>query len=131
MTTDPRAIDLIPAREPAPDPIGWLIFAFLGGPAAWTLHLLLMVFFVSNRFSMGNTTLRILLIVITIVLTLVCVASAVVGWRGWEPAERDHGKGLDEPLTRSSFMARSGVLMGILFAIATLAEGIPIVLVRL
>jgi RsiW-degrading membrane proteinase PrsW (M82 family) len=131
MTTNPSVIDIIPAREPAPEPIGWLIFAFLGGPIAWTLHLLLMYFFVANRFSMGNTTLRILLIIITIALTLVCLASALVGWRSWQPADGDDRKTLLEPLSRSNFMARSGVLMGLLFALATFAEGIPVVLLKL
>lgn len=132
MTTKPSVIDdIIPAEQPRPAPIGRLVFAFLGGPFAWTFHLLIMYFFVANRFSMGNTTLRILLILITVALTLVCLASAAVGWREWDSVERDDGKSLNESLSRSNFMARSGVLMGLLFALGTFAEGIPVVLIRL
>lgn len=106
------------------------IFAFLGGPLAWTAHLLLMYFILANFCGVGTIGMRIILAAVTIALALVALAAAAVGWVEWKPKPGEDHRTLDEPLTRSSFMGRSGVALGLLFALATIAEGIPVALLH-
>ncbi len=114
-------------RSPAAPP-GLLFFGFLGGPVAWTLHLLLSYFVVANFCpQLGHGGMRGLVIGITVVFALISLASALVGWR---ELREQHGVA-EEPTTRSDFMARSGVIMGVLFAIGIVAEGIPVLLLPL
>lgn len=106
------------------------VFAFLGGPVSWTLHLLLMYFILSNFCGVGTISMRVILAAVTAVLALVAFSAAAVGWREWKPDPGRKHRTLDEPVSRSSFMGRSGVMLGILFGVATIAEGIPIALLH-
>ena len=130
MMPNVHAVDVLKGPEPAPRPAGRLAFAFLGGPVAWTLHLLITYFLVSYRAGLGDAGLRLLLLVVTVVLAGVAAAAALVGWREWT----DDGPGarsFESAATRSNFLARSGVLMGVLFGIATIAEFVPVLVLSL
>lgn len=118
----------LPASQTEPAPAGSLFFGFLGGPISWTLHLLLSYFVVENLCGpLSHTGVRGLVIALTVLFALVSFASAAVGWREWRSEDRT----IAEPLSRSDFMARSGLILGLLFGAATIVEGIPIVLLPL
>lgn len=117
---------------------GWLLLlALVGGPVAWTLHLLVGYFLV----AVGCATAWAGTDAAIVALTVVCAAAAVAtGWLGlrlWRQAQEhrlsDEEPGDDEPWdgrlgergARANFLAIAGVLLAIMFTYAIVIEGLP------
>ncbi len=109
------------------DGINWpLWFGVLGGPIAWSLHLIISYLLVRPVCWDGGL---IALHIISLGLVLTALAAAAVSWRQWrsvrESADADmHGTG-----GRVGFMALFGILSGLLFAAATVVAWVPIFLI--
>lgn len=120
MTAPPPPDRAPPTRASArPHPLV-LGFAVLGGPAAWGAHLSLSYYLVP-RACAGGTAL--VLHLVTLATAAVAVAAVVVAGRLRADADAD---GRDAPLRA---LATIGVLLGLLFLVATLVEGIPALVV--
>lgn len=122
-------------RTAASVPLAALFFAVLGGPAAWTAHLLASYPLVSVACRMGTTAP---LNIITGATALIAAAAAGTGWwayrrsreheasetRGDGHAAETRGDGHASE-TRAGFMGLVGLLLGLLFTFAILIEGLP------
>jgi hypothetical protein len=101
-----------------------LWFALLGGPAAWTAHLLASYPLVPVACAAGSVMA---LHAVTAVSVAVATASGLTGWR---ECRRLRGRvaedGEDVRVRRAYFMAVSGMFLGGFFAFVTLAEGLPV-----
>ncbi|MBX3001225.1 MAG: hypothetical protein KF893_22080 [Caldilineaceae bacterium] len=113
-------------HESPPEPASLIAlwFSALGGPLAWVLHNVGSYFVATVLCSVPGQEL--LLHALTVVLALVALGTALVGWRiRSRLKEMDW---LDEyriSKGRAYFMASYGVISGILFWAVILAEGIP------
>jgi hypothetical protein len=107
-------------RPPVSLPVLW--FAFLGGPAGWTAHLLASFPLVPVACDMGTNAL---LNAITAVTALVCAAAAVTGWIALRRLPAGQPGTVGDPFGRARFMARAGIILGIFFTFVTLVEGLP------
>lgn len=134
--------------RPDRPPVGRLalFFALLGGPLAWTVHLLASYPLVPLACDMGtNAPLN----VITAGTALVSAAAGAVGWwahrrlRGAGEDPLDDGApgagsgdaepgalwaGGDPPFAWARFMAVCGALLGAFFVFVILVEGLPPIL---
>jgi hypothetical protein len=99
-------------------PRALLWFALFGGPVAWTAHLLSSYPLVPWACGTGSV---LVLHGITAAMFLVAVGAAASGGL----ALRRYRVGDDLATHRARFMGRVGALLGILFALAILAEGLP------
>jgi TRAP-type C4-dicarboxylate transport system permease small subunit len=98
-------------------------FAFLGGPLAWTAHLL-----ISYGLVYVPCAVRLpLLLLGTLVMAAVAIAAAVVSWRF---IQRSPAQETDAPMGgRNRFVGYAGLLNSILFLLIILAQGVtPLVL---
>jgi hypothetical protein len=116
-------------------------FAFLGGAAAWVLHLV--VVYAIVEISCGSTRLATTVLGIpardvfgfaaTLVAALTALAAAFVAFgtfpRGVQ-ADPVDDTGAPEPLGRQRFMAYVGIVMNGLFLIAILGGGLPFLYFR-
>lgn len=134
---DPRQGDVRPTDAPASAP--W--FALLGGPGAWTAHLLGSYPLVPLACRMGTTTP---VNILTAVTAAVALTAAATGW--W--AYRRHGAGggpaggpaggsagggggsadAADAGDSAGFMGLAGMLLALLFTFAILLEGLPALL---
>lgn len=107
-------------------PLAALFFALLGGPAAWTAHLLASYPLVSVACRMGTTAP---LNIITGVTALIAAAAAGTGW--WAFRRSREGDAVETSgdghasETRAGFMGLVGLLLALLFTFAILIEGLP------
>jgi hypothetical protein len=100
-----------------------LWFAFLGGPVAWTAHLLASYPLVSVACRLGSATP---LHLITLSTALIAAAAALTGWVGYRRVRDAQGPaGMGDALARARFMALGGVFIGGLFTFVILVEGLP------
>jgi hypothetical protein len=101
-----------------------LWFALLGGPAAWSAHLLASYPLVPVACSAGSVAI---LHAATAVTVLIAASSGWVGWRECRRLDPLDASGDDRiPLDRARFMARTGMWLGGFFALVTLIEGLPV-----
>lgn len=111
-------------------PLAALWFALLGGPIAWTAHLLASYPLVPHACDTGSTTL---LNIVTAVTAVIAAAAAATGWwayrRGRRAGAPDGPGGGDASESRVGFMALTGMLVALLFTFAILIEGLPPLLV--
>lgn len=117
----------IKVREdhPADNRINWgLWFGILGGPIAWSLHLLICYPLVRPICQYGDI---LVLHAISLGLALTAVAAGVVAWRRWH-GNREQDVAGDG--SRENFMALYGTLSGGLFAVAIIVAWVPIFLVN-
>lgn len=114
----------VPGDKPPPRhvPLPALWVALLGGPAAWSAHLLASYPLVSVACRMGTSAP---LNVLTAIMALLAAAAAATGWWAWRSARADGAGGSE---SRVAFMGLGGLLLGVLFAFAILMEGLPPVL---
>jgi hypothetical protein len=102
---------------------GALWFAFLGGPIAWTAHLLASYPMVAVACRMGSA---LPLHLITLGTAALAAAAALTGWIGYRRVRDAEGPaGLGDALARARFMALGGVFIGGLFTFVILVEGLP------
>jgi hypothetical protein len=107
-------------------PLAVLWFALLGGPVAWSAHLLASYPMVPVACRMGTTAP---LHAITAMTAAIAASAAAAGWWAWQ---RARGAGLpDGPgrfeasESRAGFMGLAGMLLALLFTFAILMEGLP------
>lgn len=93
-----------------------LFFALLGGPIAWTAHLLISYPLVPVACDMGTNAI---LNAVTAATALLSAAAALVGWWAYR---RLRG---DPPFDWARFMAVSGALLGAFFVFVIVVEGLP------
>jgi hypothetical protein len=112
-------------REP-PAPRAALWFAFLGGPIAWSAHLLASYPMVSVACRMGTAAP---LHAITAITAALAAASALAGLLAYRRV-RDGGQGgvgggVGDRYARARFMAIAGMVIGGFFTFVILVEGLP------
>lgn len=104
-----------------------LWFGLLGGPLAWTAHLLASHFLVEVLCARGGTDdtsaplAAVWILMLTVVLALICLAAAAAGWR----ARVRFRAGPGDLRGAGSALATLGVFLGVSFAIVTLVQGLP------
>jgi hypothetical protein len=107
-----------------PQRMALLWFALLGGPVAWSAHLLASYPLVPVACSAGTVMM---LHGVTAVTVLIAAASGVVGWRERRRLRGSEPEGdLRIAHRRACFMAVSGIWLGGFFALVTLVEGLPV-----
>ena len=120
---------------------GRLVFAFLGGAAAWFLqhalgYALVEINCHSSRLAftiLGLDASAFLMIVVTILTLAVAAAAAVVALRTQPvPMLRESGgeAGAPEWRSRSRFMAQVGFFLNLLFIVAILVTGASLLFLR-
>lgn len=106
-------------------PAGRLLFALLGGAAAWSLHFLLSYAIASIGCVYGWGNIRLILAIGTLVLGAVAVWSTVVAWRDWRRVSggQTWDTALGEPRGWFAYLMLTGVLMGIVSVATIVLEG--------
>lgn len=99
-----------------------LWYAILGGPAAWTAHLLVSYGFV---YVACGTGWIFLLYLTTLVAATMALGAGVVAWRIWRPSHHGEQALRLRSVARQGFMGFLGLLMSILFFVIILVEGVP------
>lgn len=121
-----------PAADPRSRRQGWLWFGVATGPIAWALHLVL-VYAVQTlscqwgflQFNvLGLHALRLTLLLLTGLILAIVIWSSFVAYGFW----RQFGNnGVDRPEgDRFRFMAFSGLLLNIFFAVAIVLSMVPV-----
>jgi len=107
-------------------PTGRLLFALLGGAAAWSVHFLGGYAVASIGCVAGWRGTRESLAVGTLVLGGVAVWSALVAWRDWRrvSAGQPWDSALTEPRGWFAFLMLTGVLLGGVSAFTIVLEGL-------
>jgi hypothetical protein len=140
------ATGMRPRLTPEAGGPGWLAtitpwFAFLGGAAAWIVHLsagyaLTEIACQSERLAvavLGIPALHFFAFALTLIAALMGVAAAIVAF-GMYPngarADPVDDTGALESLGRMRFMSFAGVIMNGVFVIAILAGGLPFMFLR-
>jgi hypothetical protein len=113
---------------------GALWFGFLGGLAAWALHLTITYLLVYNGCVLGLASLRMWLVVVTVILALVTLAAVAMAYRVWRRVtdiyDSEHDSEGEIDFTRVRFVALMGIwLSGLSFLILVLVS-IPILSLR-
>lgn len=111
-------------REP-PASRGALWFAFLGGPIAWSAHLLASYPLVSVACRLQTTAP---LHVVTVITATIATAAAATGWLAYRRVRTGGPAGPGDRFARARFMALGGLTLGALFTFVILVEGMPPVL---
>ena len=101
-----------------------LWFALLGGPLAWTAHLLASYPLVPVSCRLGTTAP---LNALTAVAALIAAAAAATGTWAYRRARPAPDVPTD-PASSARFMALCGLLLASLFTFAILVEGLPPIL---
>lgn len=109
------------ASERLGTPMLW--FGILGGPAAWSAHLLVSYGLVYVVRGGGPVFL---LYLTTLLTALIALAAGFAAWRGWRH-HPEHGDGEEraDEAARRSFMGYTGLLLSGLFFLVILVEGTP------
>lgn len=108
-------------------PLPLLLYAVLGAPIAWSLHLLTSYFLVALACTTGWSGVVAALLAVTVVFGLAAVGSGVVAYQSWRrlTAAAPRRTALNETGARSSFFMLVGIAMaGVFFLIIVLA-GLP------
>lgn len=112
--------------DAGPVPLEALWFAVLGGPAAWTAHLLTSYPLVPLACRLGTTAPLNLL---TAATGLIAAAAAGTGWWSYRRSLRGQQGGSGAASEgRTGFMGLGGCLLGLLFLFAILVQGLPPIL---
>lgn len=105
-----------------------LWFGFLAGLIVWPLLLFVDYAFEAMACNAGVSSgvITIWLHVITLIAVLIMIAAIAVSWRSWQTMGKGDGteSGPDVAGGRASFMALSGVILGILFLFFILVSDI-------
>lgn len=119
------------ARLPVGNGVLW--FALLGGPAAWTVHLLASYPLVPLACDLGTA---LPLHLLTLTTALASAAAAAAGGLAWRRLRREPTPGAgqaaegdgDDATGRARFMAVAGGILATFFVYVILVEGLPPVL---
>ena len=108
--------------------IGAIVFATLGAPVAWAVHLGLCYFLVALACTTAwrGAGVTIAILVATLVLAAVSVASGVFAYRRWRAMGGGDGwdQALSSPGGKGGFYWMLGVLMSGLFTLVIVLEGL-------
>jgi hypothetical protein len=106
-------------------PTGRLLFALLGGAAAWSLHFLLSYAVASIGCVYGWRGIRETLAIGTLALGAIAVWSTVVAWRDWRRVSdgQSWDAALGEPRGWFAYLTMTGVLLGAVSAFTIALEG--------
>lgn len=112
------------SRRAAPVRNGTLWFALLGGPLAWTAHLLTSYPLVPLACRL-QTTLPLNLV--TAATALLAASAAATGWLAWRrlPASGGARDRVEDVGGRARFMAAAGAVLGVFFVYVIVVEGLP------
>ncbi len=110
--------------------LGAAAFAAGAGPAAWALHFMGSYALVSLACTTQWHGIGPVLVVATVALALLAVASAVVGYRGWRNSRAPQrlDAALNEPGGWRGFALTSGIVLGVLSALTIILQGASILL---
>lgn len=108
-----------PPRTPG---AGRLWTGALAGPIAWLLNLGLSYLLTDWSCNTGH---EIVIHLVNLVALLVALAGAALAWSIWEGAAPSGPTGAPPPIGRVRFMALSGMILSLLFALAIIAQGVP------
>jgi hypothetical protein len=111
----------IERREP-PASRAALWFAFLGGPIAWSAHLLASYPLVSVACRL-DTALPLHLI--TGVTAAIAAAAGITGALAYRRVRHGGSGGIGDAYARARFMALAGLTMGLFFTFVIFVEGLP------
>jgi hypothetical protein len=100
------------------------VFAFLGAPTMWVLHLGLSYFLVVVGCGTGWTGTRTLVIVLTVVCAIAAVGSGVFAWKRVNSVLGRSGTPLLETDQMPEFLALSGAMLAVLFTGAIILAGV-------
>jgi hypothetical protein len=115
-------VDIERVEPPGRPALLW--FALLGGPVAWSAHLLASYPLVRVACNANN---EMILHSVTIVTVALAALAGFVGWREWHRLDREAESEAEAlVLRRARFMALSGAVLGGFFAVVTIAEGLPV-----
>lgn len=107
-----------PPAAPRPRPSPWLVaFATAGAPAAWLVHLSLSYYLVP-RACAGSPVWLHLVTLVTAAVAVAAIAAAARVRAGAGPSD-----------VALRYLGALGLLVGVLFLAATLAEGLPALLI--
>lgn len=115
-------------------PLWVLVFGLFGPPIAWSVHLLVIYFFVVVGCRVGWTGVAIWGIVLSsVALLAVSVAGGVIAFRAWRKLDRERGflAALVDPRGRETFLLHMSVLGAAIFSLLTVLESLPPVFVPL
>ena len=118
MTT--RDVDPRPPRIERQDALLWL--AVLAGPLAWAAQLQINYALTPTACALGGKTF---LHLVSLVAFLVAVAGAFVGWLWRKKLPAGSTERGDAEASRARFMALSGMILGVFFALVIVALEIP------
>lgn len=108
--------------------VGVLLFAFLGAPAAWSVHFLVIYFLVALFCTTGWSGVTAAVWIATVPLLAVSAASGWVAFRRW--SERREGQGFAAataaPGGWATFLLIMGMLGAVLFTALIAAEALPV-----
>jgi hypothetical protein len=106
-------------------PTGRLLFAVLGGAAAWSVHFLAGYAVSSIGCSAGWRGIREVMVAGTVMLGAIAVWSTLVAWRDWRrvSAGQAWDAALGEPRGWFAFLMLTGVLLGAMSALTIALEG--------
>jgi hypothetical protein len=112
-----------PAERPEP-PVSSaaLWFALLGGPIAWSAHLLASYPLVSVACQIQTTAP---LNLITAVTAAIAAAAGITGAVAYRRVRTSGPGGPGDTFARARFMALAGLMAGALFTFVILVEGLP------
>lgn len=121
--SEPTSSILVASPEaPRASDTGRLWTGVLAGPVAWLLNLLLSYLLTDWSCNHGHAVVIHLVNVVTL---LAALAGTVVAWSAWRMAEPSKSTGAAPPPGRVRFMALAGLILGIVFALAIVAQAIP------
>lgn len=99
-----------------------LWIAWLAGPLAWAIHLSVSYMIVSWVCATGH---HVVLHVLTAGTFLMTTGGFLLAWRLWRAGDFRWPDEGGTRLARMQFMAVSGVVLSVLFAMMILMEGVP------
>ncbi len=111
-----------------------LLAALLGAPVVWTLHLFVSYAVVAVDCATGWSGGRIAVVLATVVALFVTAACGLLARRLWErsravdhPTDDHWDARMGERTARVSFLMVSGLVLAVLFGIAILYAGLPVI----
>ena len=117
---DTHDVDPRPQRVERRDVLLWL--AVLAGPLAWAAQLQINYALAPTACALGGKTF---LHLVSLGMFLVAAAGAFLAWLWWKKLPEGSTEMGDAEGSRARFMALSGMVLGVFFALVIVAAEIP------
>ncbi len=115
-----------------------LLFALLGGALAWSLHFVVSYGLIAWACTSGFSSVRGVLVVLTVLALAFTGWSSIVAWRGWHlaraldmPEDDAWDARMGERTARVSFIMVTGLILSIVFATGIIYQALTLFLVPL